>query len=201
MGSREPLAPQYVPQMVTSSADSLVVRPPIRRRAPIRRQKPQVWLPLLLKHRFGPKTSSSASSCLRLSHMNSEHCTTNPRLTPRRLPRWLPQIALYNKSTFDATTAAPMAAPTTTTSYMLGVLLQLSLVLFGTILTTWTGFMVCRPTYGGSDETPVTAHRVCDVLEHWGMRGAEIGMNSLCIYISPLHWSWRLMFHRVCDVL
>jgi len=48
--------------------------------------------------------------------------------------------------------------------------------------------MVCRPTYGGSDDTPVTAHRVCDVLEHWGMRGAEVGMN----FVMHLHLSLAL---------
>merc|ERR1711957_796484 len=74
------------------SAPLLQAGPLQRARPPTRRQKPQAWLPLLPKHRFGANTSSSASSCLRLPHMNSEHCTTNPPAS-------------------DATTAAPMAAP------------------------------------------------------------------------------------------
>merc|ERR1711957_970292 len=89
------------------SAPLLQAGPLHSARPPTRRQKPQAWLPLLPKHRFGANTSSSASSCLRLPHMNSEHCTTNPPAS-------------------DATTAAPMAAPTATTSHMLGLLFQLS---------------------------------------------------------------------------
>merc|ERR1719174_301890 len=75
---------------------------------------------------------------------------------------------MYNKSACDATTAAPMAAPMASTRFMFSLCLR-----------------QMSPTQCGND-TPVTAHRVCDVLEHRGMSGAEVGMNSLCIYIFNL---------------